>query len=81
MNSQRPANLSGDALEQYDILLEDQAYPFEEQAITLHETNVERMASGTYNAWIEKSLRQLAILVPSRYAKREKSTPYVAAIH
>ena len=81
MNSQRPAKLSGEALEQYDILLEDQAYPFEEQAITLHETNVERMASGTYNAWIEKSLHQLAILVPSRYAKREKSTPYVAAIH
>ena len=81
MNSQRPAKLSGDALEQYDILLEDQAYPFEEQAIALHETNVERMTAGTYNVWIEKSLRQLAILIPARYAKLEKSTPYVAALH
>jgi TolA-binding protein len=42
MESERPKNLDAEALEEYDILLEDQAYPFEEQAITLHETNTAR---------------------------------------
>jgi len=80
LESQRPANLSGETLEQYNILLEEQAYPFEEQAITLHETNVQRIESGLYNAWIEKSLQQLAQLVPARYAKLERGAPYVTAL-
>jgi len=81
LESQRPANLSGEALEQYNILLEEQAYPFEEQAITLHETNAQRIESGLYNAWIEMSLQQLARLVPARYAKLERGAPYVTALH
>ena len=80
LESQRPANLSGETLEQYNILLEEQAYPFEEQAITLHETNVQRIESGLYNTWIEKSLQQLAQLVPAQYAKLEKGAPYVTAL-
>ena len=35
--SERPKELSKDELEQYDILLEEQAFPFEEEAIELHE--------------------------------------------
>ena len=81
MASQRPKNISGETLEQYNILLEEQAYPFEEQAITLHETNVKRIESGLYNSWIEKSLRQLAQLVPAQYAKLEKGASYVTALH
>jgi TolA-binding protein len=81
MKSQRPRNLSGETLEQYNLLLEEQAYPFEEQAITLHETNVQRIESGLYNAWIEKSLQQLAQLVPAQYAKLERGASYVTALH
>ncbi|MDH3899723.1 MAG: tetratricopeptide repeat protein [Gammaproteobacteria bacterium] len=80
LESQRPANLSGEALDQYNLLLEEQAYPFEEQAIALHETNIERMNNGLYDDWIEKSLAQLAELVPARYAKQERSVAYVEAI-
>ena len=81
LDSQRPDKLSGEALDQYNILLEEQAYPFEEQAIALHETNVQRMTAGMYDAWIEGSLQQLALLVPARYAKLERSVSYVEAIH
>ena len=81
MKSQRPKNLSGETLEQYNLLLEEQAYPFEEQAITLHETNVQRIESGLYNVWIEKSLQQLAQLVPAQYAKLERGASYVTALH
>ncbi|MEZ5540708.1 MAG: tetratricopeptide repeat protein [Pseudomonadota bacterium] len=81
MESERPHNLGADALEEYNILLEDQAYPFEEQAIALHETNATRVQFGTFDAWIERSLQELARLVPGKYAKLERSTKYVATLH
>ena len=80
MESQRPKDLSGETLEQYNILLEEQAYPFEEQAISLHETNVQRIESGLYNTWIQKSLQQLAQLVPAQYAKLERGASYVTTL-
>jgi TolA-binding protein len=80
MASDRPTDLGAEALEEYNILLEDLAYPFEEQAIALHETNVARLESGLYDAWIEKSLQGLARLVPAKYARQERSTDHVAAL-
>lgn len=80
IESERPKNLGSEALEEYNILLEDQAYPFEEQAISLHETNAARVESGMYDAWIEKSLQALAELVPGKYAKLERSMDYVASL-
>ena len=81
MDSDRPPGLSGEALEQYDILLEEQAYPFEEQGIALHETNIARMDAGVYDSWIEKSLQQLALMVPAQYGRLERSASYVEAIN
>ena len=81
LTSERPANLDGEALMQYDILLEEQAYPFEEKAIELHETNVARMEDGVYDAWVAKSLAQLAALLPARYGKQERGADYVATLH
>jgi hypothetical protein len=81
MDSERPRGLSEEALEQYNILLEEQAYPFEEQGIALHETNIARINSGLYDSWIEKSMQQLAVLVPAQYAKLERSASYVEAIY
>jgi len=81
MESDRPPGLTGETLEQYDILLEEQAYPFEEQGITLHETNIARIDAGVYDSWIEKSMQQLAVLVPARYGKLERSASYVEAIN
>jgi hypothetical protein len=80
MDSERPPGLSGETLEQYDILLEEQAYPFEEQAIALHEANIARINTGLYDSWIEKSMQQLALLVPAQYAKLERSASYVESI-
>ncbi len=78
--SERPADLSPLELSQYDILLEEQAYPFEEQAIDLHEVNAARTAQGVYDEWVKKSLESLAALLPVRYAKQEAGERYVAAI-
>ena len=39
MKSERPKKLEADQLDEYNSLLEEQAFPFEEQAITTHEIN------------------------------------------
>lgn len=70
-DSERPKSLDAAALEQYDLLLEEQYFPFEEKAITLHEANAHRAADGLYDAWVQKSYAELAALVPGRYAKPE----------
>lgn len=72
LDSDRPASLSAEEMEQYELMLEEQAFPFEEQAIELHETNIARMTdNGLYNEWIERSIAALAKLVPARYARNE----------
>ncbi|HEY8940912.1 MAG TPA: tetratricopeptide repeat protein [Cellvibrio sp.] len=76
LTSERPANLSPDELEQYDILLEDQAFPFEEKAIEFHEINIARSADGTESKWIKESFNALKTLFPSRYARAGKADVY-----
>jgi TolA-binding protein len=80
IQSERPRNLSGEALEQYNALLEEQAYPFEEKAITVHETNARRISTGLYDAWVQKSMASLAELLPVRYAKQEQGEKFVDAM-
>ncbi len=81
MKSQRPRKLSGEALEQYDILLEEQTYPFEEKAIEIHQANLKYLQQGIYDKWVKKSLKQLQKLDPIRYAKHEKIDSYVSSIY
>ena len=64
MKSERPANLDAEELEQYDLLLEEQAFPFEEKAIELHETNARRAVTGIYDRWVQSSFGALARLRP-----------------
>ncbi len=71
MQSERPKGLSTEELEEYDTLLEEQAFPFEEQAIAFHEANVQRVADGQYDEPIRQSFTMLATLNPGRYGKTE----------
>ena len=80
MASERPKNLSKDEREQYDALLEEQVYPFEEQAISLHEANAARAKDGLYDEWVKKSYAVLAELKPARYAKSELSQDVVTTL-
>ena len=70
--SARPQHLSGEARAQYDLMLEEQAFPFEEKAIHFHEANARRRREGRDDPWIAKSLDRLAELAPARYAKYTK---------
>jgi tetratricopeptide (TPR) repeat protein len=80
MSSERPKNLKKDELEQYDVLLEEQAFPFEEKSIKLHEVNAARTKDGTYDEWVQKSFAALAQLNPGRYGKVEIGEQQVESI-
>jgi len=80
MESERPAGLSEAEKIDYELVIEEEAYPFEEQAIDVHEENFELLAGGIYNPWVQKSLEQLAVLMPGRYAKNEISGGFLRSI-
>jgi hypothetical protein len=80
MESERPTNMKAAALQEYELDLEETAFPFEEKAIGVHEKNLELVRSGINNAWVEKSLAKLALLMPARYAKPEMSSGFLGSI-
>jgi TolA-binding protein len=81
MTSDRPGELNADALEQYEILLEEQAFPFEEKAIDLYKANTSRAPDGVYDDWVVQSFERLARLMPARYAKEERSEDVITALY
>ena len=81
MSSERPAELDELALEEYEFLLEEQVYPFEEKAIELYKTNTDRAVDGVWDEWVELSFEKLAELMPARYAKLERSEDVVTALY
>ena len=80
MESERPAGLSEAEKIDYELVIEEEAYPFEERAISVHEENFELLAGGIYNPWVQKSLDQLAVMMPGRYAKNEINGGYLGSI-
>jgi hypothetical protein len=81
LDSERPPDLDEAALEQYELLLEEQMYPFEEKAIDLYKANADRAPDGVYDEWVRKSFDRLAGLMPARYAKVERSEDVVTALY
>ena len=73
MQSERPGGLGKLELEQYNLLLEEQAQPFDDKAIALHELNHQRIQSGLYDEWIKNSLAALRTLDAARYDKVERN--------
>lgn len=73
MASEKPRDLDADELEQYDVLLEEQAFPLEEKAIELFRVNADRVTDGVYDEWVRASFARLRVLAPGRYARTERS--------
>ncbi len=80
IGSERPPGLSEAEKIDYEMVIEEEAYPFEELAIEVHEENFELLAAGVFNPWVQQSLDKLAVLMPGRYAKNEISDGYVGSI-
>ncbi|MEX1033540.1 MAG: tetratricopeptide repeat protein [Cellvibrionaceae bacterium] len=74
--SPRPANLSADERALYSEILDEQALPFDELAMDLHQGNLERAWEGEFNIWINQSFDMMRRLYPARYAKAEMTVSY-----
>ena len=72
VKSERPKGLSELELEQYSILIEEQADPFSEKAIVIHTANADLVKQEVYDTYVQKSFDALAELSPGRYNKREQ---------
>lgn len=70
--SERPRGLDELALEQYNLLLEEQAYPFEEQAIAIYQKNLVLLQQDYVDEHVRQSLQRLAELVPAKYQRPEE---------
>jgi tetratricopeptide (TPR) repeat protein len=81
MASERPPRLSPLEQEEYELAIEDQAYPFEEQSITYHEDNLKLIALGVYNVWVDKSLQKLSKFIPVRYDKPEETSGIISSLN
>ncbi|WP_394200942.1 tetratricopeptide repeat protein [Marinagarivorans algicola] len=71
LNSERPKGLDELTMEQYEIMLEEQAYPFKGKAVDMLTINAERSWDGFYDEWVKESFSALAKLLPARYGKEE----------
>ncbi len=81
LKSQRPKKLDELALEEYEILLEELAYPFEEKAIEIHLSNAQRAWQNVFDEWVEKSFATLAEIAPALYNKQERSHDVIDDMH
>lgn len=81
LESERPKKLNAEELDQYEILLEDQAFPFEDKAIEFFEINLSRIKDGNYNKWIQQSRNELIELFPARYNRKPKVDSYINTLH
>src|SRR4029450_5508145 len=81
VESERPTDLKPAELEEFEMVLDEEAFPFEEKAINVHEKNMEMMAAGVLNEWTDKSLGRLVELMPGRYAKHETDSAFLAAFN
>ena len=81
LNSEVPKHLNADEKEQYQFLMEDQAFPFEEKAIEFFEVNMMYTKDDIYDQWITKSKQALQSLFPSRYQRQPKIEKYINVLH
>ncbi|MAS24797.1 MAG: cellulose-binding protein [Oceanospirillaceae bacterium] len=71
-----PAGLSEQDAAMFASLVEQQAAPMIDLAVSVHNSNVEQGWKGFYNEWIEKSFQELAALSPARFNKYEEQKRY-----
>lgn len=76
IDSERPSGMDELEAEEYQFLLEDEAFPLEEAAISIHHSNVKRAYEGLYDKWVRESYQSLADLVPGQFDKSERTVNY-----
>lgn len=71
INAEKPGDMTAQELEEYNFLLEEKSYPYEEQAVKAYEKSLQASRKHkVWNEWASKSIKKLADLRPALY-KRE----------
>ncbi len=81
IDSERPDGLNALELSQYELLIEEQAFPFEEKAIELLETNLRRGWQSGFDPAIAASLGALQQLVPGRFDRPLMEVAYAPTLY
>ncbi len=71
-----PKGLNQNNIQLYKEIIEDQASPFDQLAVEVHQSNVNKAWEGHFNQWISQSFRALRKLSPGRYNKQEVMATY-----
>ncbi len=72
----KPRGLSAGDVGVYNGIIEEQAQPFDQLAIDVHQSNVDRAWEGEFNQWIDKSFGAMRVLFPERFNKLEVTAAY-----
>lgn len=72
LKAEKPKDLSKNELEEYNFLLEEKAYPYEEQAVKAYEKSLKAGRANAFREWVEKDIERLAVLRPALYMRRFK---------
>jgi len=75
-SSPKPAGMSADDQKVYAEIIAEQAKPFDDLAIELHQANIDRAWNGKFNEWIDKSFSEMKKLNPERFNKNEVIVSY-----
>ncbi len=72
LSSPKPQGLAGVELEEYDLLLQEMAFPFEEKALEAYRVNIQRSITlELLDPWIERSYTRMAEMAPWAYQRDE----------
>jgi tetratricopeptide (TPR) repeat protein len=80
-NSERPDGLNDLELEEYELALEEQAYLFEDKAISVYQKNTELLDAGIHDPWVDRSIERLSSLFPAQYAKQEQKSGFLESLY
>lgn len=81
LDSQRPPGMNRLEKAQYQLLLEEQADPFVDQAIDIFAANLQRGWHTAWDDWVDKSVAALAKLSPGRYKRDELEAGYADTLY
>jgi len=72
LSSPKPGGLTPQELEEYELLLQEMAFPFEAKALDAYRINIQRSVKLEFiDPWIEKTFERMAELAPWSYLRNE----------
>jgi tetratricopeptide (TPR) repeat protein len=82
LSSPNPESLTNAELEEYELLLQEMAFPFEAKALDAYRVNIQRSVKlELLDMWIEKTFERMAELAPWSYLRNESIAYPSTLIH